>query len=561
MGRMSSETSFPNIARPVASATAFHTDKPGTETFVLHAVWLSPPGPRESGAIGLWGERPQDQHARGQRQPHSAGPNHAHAHPFAMRDAELQGALTRLWKLARPWVRPRSASTPTRLSFWLPTTDDAPYPSPELVSAGEASAPSYGAAETSLRLWSAPARLLDAEAAGTMLAGLPFASGAEVPGAPHLIFGGDLRYWSAAAALAQEMLVRQWYIPGVVELPRTAQLGYGSYLRSAGPPQPSVGAYWYAALAEPEVAPRFETLAEAMPDLARAAVTQGVGRAAPSAAAPARSVLEGFLHAVVNARVTHWLARSGVRMRFAPAILGPHPTAQARQAALTRAWLESLSRPAEPMYLAPGGASALLEGVREWNGKVKAAEPPALRLCFRLSPPEAPVKQGEDGEGEPDRFDAEAASDGRLWRLDYFAQAPDDLSLIVPLGEVWRGTAALLPAQSLARAREQALRGLGKAAGIFAPIARSLHEARPEGSFLTGAEAYAFLRDAARQLEKAGFARADAALVEAWPRARSRSWQVARWREDLRRACWDWTLSSASTTLWRWAARRFRARS
>ena len=339
-----------------------------------------------------------------------------------------------------------------------------------------------------------------------MLAGLPFASGAEVPGAPHLIFGGDLRYWSAAAALAQEMLVRQWYIPGVVELPRTAQLGYGSYSRSAGPPQPSVGAYWYAALAEPEVAPRFETLAEAMPDLARAAVTQGVGRAAPSAAAPARSVLEGFLHAVVNARVTHWLARSGVRMRFAPAILGPHPTAQARKAALTRAWLESLSRPAEPMYLAPGGASTLLEGVREWSGKVKAAEPPALRLCFRLSPPEAPVKQDKDGEGEPGRFDAEAASDGRLWRLDYFAQAPDDLSLIVSLGEVWRGTAALLPAQSLARAREQALRGLGKAAGIFAPIARSLHEARPEGSFLTGAEAYAFLRDAARQLEKAGFA-------------------------------------------------------
>ena len=129
----------------------------------------------------------------------------------------------------------------------------------------EEPAPSYGAAGVSLRLWSAPARLLDAEAAGTMLAGLPFASGAEVPGAPHLIFGGDLRYWSAAAALAQEMLVRQWYIPGVVELPCTAQLGYGSYLRSAGPPQPSVGAYWYAALAEPEVAPRFETLQKPCP--------------------------------------------------------------------------------------------------------------------------------------------------------------------------------------------------------------------------------------------------------------------------------------------------------
>jgi hypothetical protein len=435
-----------------------------------------------------------------------AGTEPTQAHPFAMRDAELQSALARLWKLARPWVRPRSASTPSRLSLWLPTAYNAPYPSPELLAAGEATPPEYTVAEAPLRVWSAPARLLDPEAAGALLAGLPFASGAGAPGAPCLLLGGDLRYWSAAAALAQEMLVRQWYIPGVVELPRAAQLGYGSSLRRAGPPQPSVGAYWYAALAEPEVAPRFEALADGMPDLARAAVTQGLVRAAPSAATPARTVLEGFLHAVVNARVTHWLARSGVRMRFSPALLSPRPTAQARQTALTRAWLESLSRPAEPMYLPPGGASTLLEGVREWNGGIRAAERPALRLCFRLSPPEALEKPDEEDGERATQDKAERASDGRLWRLDYFAQAPDDLSLIAPLGEVWRGTAALLPAQSLTRAREQVLRGLGKAASLFAPIARSLREARPEGSFLTGAEAYAFLRAAAPQLEKVGFA-------------------------------------------------------
>src|SRR5262249_5823302 len=157
---------------------------------------------------------------------------------------------------------------------------------------GGAAQPGKGVAAASLQRWVAPARLMDAEVAGTLLAGLPFASGAGVLGLPNLIFGGDLRYWSAAAALAQEMLVRQWYIPGVVELPRVPHPGYGSYPRRAGPPQPSVGAYWYAALAEPEVASRFETLAMAMPDLARAAVTQGASRAGPSAATPARTVLE-----------------------------------------------------------------------------------------------------------------------------------------------------------------------------------------------------------------------------------------------------------------------------
>jgi SNF2 family DNA or RNA helicase len=347
--------------------------------------------------------------------------------------------------------------------------------------------------------------LLDAEAAGSLLAGLPFSSDAEAAGAPRLVFGSDLRFWNAAAALAQEMLVRQWYVPGVVELPRSAQLGNGSSLRRGGPPQPSVGACWYAALAEPEVAPRFEALAEAMPDLARAAITQHPTHATPSAAPSARSTLEGFLHAVVNARVTHWLARSGVRIRMPSISVGNRPAGLAYQTTLTRSWLESLSRPAEPVYLPPGGARTLLDDLKEWNWPIRRADRPALRLCFRLSPPEAPETLiGEDSE-ELTHDTPLRERDCHLWRLDYLAQAPDDLSLIAPLGGVWRGTTALLPAQSIARAREQVLHGLGKAASLFAPIARSLRESKPETCFLTGAEAYEFLRDATPQLEKAGF--------------------------------------------------------
>src|SRR5262249_54988836 len=170
-----------------------------------------------------------------------AGVESVRTHPFALRDADLQSALTRLWKLARPSVRPRATSTPTRLALWLPTVDDAPSPSPELLAMGGVEHATAEVVETRLLRWSAPARVLDAEAAGALLAGLPFTSDAEVTGAPQLVFGGDLRFWSAAAALAQEMLVRQWYVPGVVEMPRSAQLGYGSALRRAGPSQPSVG--------------------------------------------------------------------------------------------------------------------------------------------------------------------------------------------------------------------------------------------------------------------------------------------------------------------------------
>ncbi|HEX3270691.1 MAG TPA: hypothetical protein VHR15_08575, partial [Ktedonobacterales bacterium] len=116
---MSSELSSSSLAHQ----GALDTNEAGAQTFVLHAVWLAPLSPRESGSIGLWGERAQE---------HSlapatlAGAEPVRAHPVALRDADLQDALTRLWKLARPWVRPRAASTPTRLTLWLPTAYGAP---------------------------------------------------------------------------------------------------------------------------------------------------------------------------------------------------------------------------------------------------------------------------------------------------------------------------------------------------------------------------------------------------------------------------------------------------
>jgi len=470
---------------------------PLASAFALHAIWLGPRGPHESGAIGVWGERTVTSLRERGAAPALARVEGPRAHPFAMRDAELAEALLRLWKLARPAVRPRSVAAPTRITLWLPTVGGAPSPSPEALLSGEAM---LGAEESRLCQWTAPARLLPAEAAGALLAGLPYVAGAEAPGtvsAPRLIFGGDLRFWAAAAALALEALARQWYVPGVVDLPRNGASAYGAPSRFARPPQPSVGAYWYAALAEPELAPRFEELAAAMPDLARAGVAPGLTRASPAAAPPARAALEGFLHAVVNARVTQWLARSGARMRLPAAA---HHGAVSRQIAPTRSWLDGLSRPAEPMYLPPGGAQALLDGLREWHGTIRAAEPPALRLCFRLTPPEMTDAVGDDA-----RTPGGPPADMR-WRLDYLAQAPDDLSLLAPLDEVWRGSESRFPPRYLHHAREQILRGLGQAARHFAPIAASLREPRPEGCLLTGAEAHVFLREALPLLEKAGFA-------------------------------------------------------
>src|SRR5262249_1520370 len=160
-------------------------------------------------------------------------------------------------------------------------------------------------------------------------------------------------------------------------------------------------------------------------------------------------------------------------------------------------WLEGLSHPGDPLYLPPGGAQTLLKDLQEWSTVARIADHPAVRLCFRLSPPATP--EAHAAERPPESQDGDVRDEQHaapLWRLDYLAQAPDDLSLIAPLDDIWCDTGAFLPMQSLPRAREEALRGLGKAARIFAPIARSLRETSPDGCFLAGAEAHAFLRDA-----------------------------------------------------------------
>src|SRR5262249_24749225 len=151
---MSSDTSSPGVAQ--ARAT-------GIQACVLHAVWLAPLSPREGGAIALWGERPASQAHERLASIASLGVESVRAHTFTLRDAELQDALTRLWKRARPSVRPRTASTPTRLSLWLPTIRDTPCLSQELLALEGAAPPGYAVEETRLLLWSAPARLLDAE--------------------------------------------------------------------------------------------------------------------------------------------------------------------------------------------------------------------------------------------------------------------------------------------------------------------------------------------------------------------------------------------------------------
>jgi superfamily II DNA or RNA helicase len=109
-----------------------------------------------------------------------------------------------------------------------------------------------------------------------------------------------------------------------------------------------------------------------------------------------------------------------------------------------------------------------------------------LRVCLRLELPE---------------------DDRDLFRLRFLLQAPDDPSLLVSAAEVWnpgKRTRSIL-GRVFRNAGEALLEELARAARIFAPIAWSLTEARPEVLALDAATAWRFLGEGAPALAQAGF--------------------------------------------------------
>jgi SNF2 family DNA or RNA helicase len=333
------------------------------------------------------------------------------AHPFAGKHLELMSALDRLWRTSRPGVKARTACVPTRLMLWLPGVGTRPLPSPELIGAGWAPDPAVegvDAATARLSLWRVDALFLDAEAAGTLLSGLPHQAGAEAtaasstsatphgaaPPTPRMLLGGDLRLWSAAAKLVLDLLVRQRYLPGAMIVPEDA--GYGGYGYSAFHGGPQVASLWFAALSDPADRARFDALVTAMPDLCRAAVTPGMSEPGVEAVPSPRALIEDFAHCIVNARVERWIRQDYLALTVGSVTSHTHPPSAystgyygyGPAGSLTQRWLWGLSATSRPLYLTASEAKTLLDGTRRWHAGLSGARSTAFRLCFRLSPPE-----------------------------------------------------------------------------------------------------------------------------------------------------------------------------
>jgi superfamily II DNA or RNA helicase len=400
------------------------------------------------GELCLFGEAPLERALRGRVQ----------NYPF---DAGVKGLEFALEQLG---VRPRRGSDAHRGGWlWAPTLEEQVIPSSALISDA---AVLRGA--TVLRPWRITLRPLDLVAASQLL----FACAGKRSVAPGVVAGDDLAYWLDAVRFAASLVARQRFLPAV-SLPDESR---------------------FTAVVRDIDGERLEHLVRYMPPVARS-LTAGNDREPPTRSA--ESHLRAFFDRAVDQMV-----KDAARVKVEEFAREPaHDDGD--EHGVHDAWLETLESGHDSIRASSGEVRGLEAQVAQWHRRLAAGVAAAVRLCFRLEPPEEhETAQGPRG------------PDGRGWYVRYLLQPHADQSLLVPVQD------ALEPAARRALGlkgrsgewREAILAWLGQAASIAPEIADSLEEASVTGCWLDDRGAHSFLRLHALALEQAGFG----VLLPAW---------------------------------------------
>ncbi|MCU7824043.1 DEAD/DEAH box helicase [Kitasatospora sp. DSM 101779] len=409
---------------------------------------------QDGGRLALWAESGAAYRDRPTRTAPGPGGGPA-AHPYAFPAAATARLLAGLGP-GPGWLAAQAAERWTTLH--LPSLGGAPAASPQL----PAGTRPQGAAPTP---WRVPVLVLEGPHTAQLLGALfdPHRATAHCQPddgpATEIAYGSSLRWLTAVHDLAWRMVGRGRVLPALREADGTPY------------------ACW-------RPAPDAEDRAEA------AALATGCPRvclATDPAAAAGRRRADTLLADALDT-LTDLEARAA--LADLPTPPGDDP------------WLTALHAPDGRLDTVPDG---LAERLAAWHARVPAD--PAVRLVLRLVEPLGPTE--EEPEGRPDDD----------WRIDLLLRAADRPSLLVPAADLWTegpGHAALartVPQPAAALAAE-----LDRAALLYPALRATAREIRPTGLALDRAGALAFLRDAAPELDRAGFG----ILLPAWWQRRPR---------------------------------------
>jgi SNF2 family DNA or RNA helicase len=152
------------------------------------------------------------------------------------------------------------------------------------------------------------------------------------------------------------------------------------------------------------------------------------------------------------------------------------------------AWLRALASrdPWLPASVDAAKLAALAGAVQTWvrSGTLAAGR---VRLCLRIHEP----------------------SDARGWSVELLAQDRNEPSLVVPLADVWAGTAPFVDNAAVAI---ELLRALGRLARLAPELAGALEQARPSSVDIEADALVRLLRDRTAILDDAGIA----VLLPSW---------------------------------------------
>ncbi len=258
-------------------------------------------------------------------------------------------------------------------------------------------------------------------------------AGIDGPGAPE-----SVRWLARVAGLALELVGRGRVLPALVE----TEHGFE--------------ARWRPVLTDKDRS-RVRALRASMPASAATEVPGAV----------VREVVESVVDAAARRAVASRRrpARPDVAERWFAALSARDPIVDADQAELAK-------------------LAAVLD---EWRRSAHAA-PAAVRVCFRVEPPD------------------DDADDDEPWLIRFLLQSTDESSLLVPAKELWgKGKAATALRRVTAHPQERLLEGLGRASRLCPEIEPALHTPRPAGLEVDARGALDFLRNSWSLLEESGF--------------------------------------------------------
>jgi len=293
---------------------------------------------------------------------------------------------------------------------------------------------------------------------------------------PDVQLSDSFRYWQRVAWLALELLAKQRFIPAVDRLAGDQYRGY-----------------WRVVVDDAHTSARLRDLIVSMPPVCRAFGHTGQ-------TVQASELVESFLWRAVDGLVRRCLEGDELAHALHAPPAGYEP--------LQTRWLRSLVSNDPMLAGTPLDLAAIHQAVHGWIGKLQPApEARPFRTCFLLEPPDS-----------ADGPTLTRVMTG-LWKLTIRVQATHDPNVVVDADQVVDAAPGeeprILP-RPFAEASEPVRADVARAARYFPPLEPCARADGPTVCELSTEDAYSFLRDAARVLEKEGFV----------------IWTPRWWRED-----------------------------